>query len=301
MIKNYTKIKVKADPFIRNIDAPGLKIEKFFSHVYYEEPPKLISKHQYAACSPKEFYELSSPNSEGLAWLRSELWMFYHERFFLEVRPSVTDAFLDFHLYQSKNKADFLDFVKNSPDYFCLRYIFRKIDPTELRLAKKRANDWVAKRVKLLGSAPEKRKPNTRGRIRAMRDGVEVSIWEVERFFMDRWARPKKLGEKGYILTEEQVKVFVHTYFHGSPYSIKMKKMKSAGTQKDILMAVDEFFCTRDTDTSGTHDYCYMLIDAFQEFKNYINPTTGEYMVTELGKNFARYRNPKWMKKRVKI
>jgi hypothetical protein len=292
MKQDYSQIRRRQSPFIANVDAVGLRIEKFLSYLFVEDEEKLISDHQYLAAS-KELYDIHMPNGQGLIDLREGLWLFYHEKFFLEDRLSLTDAFLDFHFYQSDNKADFLAFVKESPDYFRLRYIYRKITPTELKLFRKKANDWVARKAELLKNAPEKREFTTDGRIKPMCDGKPVSIWDIEDFFMKRWARPKKLGQKVYILEAEQVKAFVHSYFHGSPNPVNKKKIKSNGTQKDILKAVDEFFCTWDTDTTGTHDYCYMLIDTFYEFKSYLNQKKGEYMVQELGKNFARYRNLK--------
>lgn len=295
---NYTRVKTRENPFIANIDAPGLRIEKFFSYLFLEEEDKLVSEYQCLMIN-KAYYEIHLPNGEGMAELRAELWMHYYHKFFKEDSTSLTDAFLDFHFYQSENKADFLDYVKNCPDYFRLRYVYRKITPTELRLVKKKTNDWVAKKKKFLLSAPIKQEHKADGRIMPMRDGKPVSIWEIESFFIEKWVRPSKPGRKVNILEKNQVMNFVRAFFHGSEYPVEKKKIKSNGIQKDILDAVYEFYNTRDTDNNGIVEYLQMLIEAFEEFNSYINESTGDFNLKGLNGNFSRYNGGKKVKKRV--
>ncbi len=238
--------------------------------------------HQYISQHPGEYYLDRSDE------LSMELWRFYYQNVFLASQLSAMSGFLDFHLFKFRGEpSDFVFFVRMSPEWIpmdAVGFISNTRFRSELALM---PLEWLEKRRRSAERSPAL-STGQDYRIKAVREGEPVPIWEIERFFVHRLCRPRKRGGES-IVEESMVRRWVHTCFHGSDLRLESVKVQVNGTQKDILGAVYEFFDKVDTDTSSTHAYCYMLIDTFDKFSRYIDPVTGEYRVEVLQTNFARH------------
>ncbi|MBF9255015.1 hypothetical protein I2I11_17070 [Pontibacter sp. 172403-2] len=257
-----------------------MHITDYISYIFQGE--KYESIHQYITKQPKEYYE------EQDSALEMELWRFYYHNVFLAKQLSSMSAFLDYHMFKFMGElSDFIYFVRMSPEWIpmeAVEFISNTRFRSDLALV---LVDWLEKRKQQAERSPVQSVVRDY-RIKVMREGEQVSIEEIERFFIMKLCRPRKRGRKN-IVEESLVKHWVHTCFHGSDLRLESVKIQVNGSQKDILEAVYEFFDKVDTDTSSIHAYCYMLIDTFDKFSKYIDLVTGEYRVEALGANFARH------------